>query len=96
VSERCYHRGGTFGAWCDPMRKSLNPSDSAGKGLSMMIGWPNDAPGVKAQLLGVVYRPKANAQGFVLNSCPWCGASLKFWPEDIPTPVEPVESPKPV
>jgi hypothetical protein len=70
------------------MREALNGTQAEakeGKGLSTVVGWTDDMPkDARPRLLGITYRPKSRAPGFLLNMCPWCGAPLKFWPEPKP------------
>jgi len=30
---------------------------------------------------GIIYRKHATDKGTMLNFCPWCGESIKFWEE---------------
>jgi hypothetical protein len=62
--------------WCTGMSAALRPVDEnhEGKGLSVSRGWVGDEE--KPRVIGVVYRPTARAQGFLLNVCPWCEAPL--------------------
>jgi len=71
--------GRLFAVWCEGMKLTLGPSpetDRETKGLGVSVGWLGDEK--QPRLIGIVYRPKARAQGIVLNHCPWCGASLRF------------------
>lgn len=60
------------------MTEALKGQAEEDKGLSEIRGFVEGAPDVA--LLGVAYRPKAHEPGLVLGVCPWCCASLCWWP----------------
>lgn len=64
---------------CLGMRSALAgiPENHEGKGLSLTRGWIGDEKG-KPRYLGVVYKRTSRDAGTVLNTCPWCGASVRF------------------
>lgn len=64
---------------CIGMRDALTnvPDNHEGKGLSLTCGWLDGEQG-KPRYLGVIYRRTARDAGTVLNTCPWCGASVRF------------------
>jgi hypothetical protein len=75
---KCRRLGRRFATYCAGMKEALKWQTEEGKGLSELHGFVEGASDV--QLLGVAYRNKARAEGAVLNVCPWCGESLRWWP----------------
>lgn len=66
-------------AWCAGMRIALEGSheNSTGKGLSVTRGFLGEEK--TPRLIGVTYRSSSKHEGIVLNLCPWCGRSIRFW-----------------
>jgi hypothetical protein len=83
---RCRKAGRRFAVYCEPMSSAIAAQTDNGKGLAECAGFVEGVEG--AALLGVVYRPRANTAGFLLNACPWCGESLQWWPKAATKPVE--------
>lgn len=75
---KCRRLGRRFASYCAGMKEGLKGQTEAGKGLSELHGFVEGASDV--QLLGVAYRNKARVPGALLNVCPWCGESLRWWP----------------
>jgi hypothetical protein len=34
---------------------------------------------LKTRMIGIAYKTGPHDKGVMLNQCPWCGASLKWW-----------------
>jgi len=49
-----------------------------------------DTTTFEEEFVGVVYKTNAKDKGLMLNVCPWCGGSVRFW-----KPVEGSESEDP-
>jgi hypothetical protein len=79
VTAKCRKVGQRFGSYCTGMREALKGQTQEGKGLAEMVGFVDGVDG--ARLLGIVYRVKAKTSGLILNVCPWCGETVKWWPE---------------
>lgn len=74
---RCSKRKRTF---CRRLDQMLAPEANVKqKGLSVMVvtKWQTS----ESRAVGVVYRTGAKDRGLMVNFCPWCGASLAWWPK---------------
>lgn len=65
--------------WCAGMRMSLEHTraNSHRRGLTTVI--VTNLHTGKDRLVGVAYRKDAKDRGVMLNTCPFCSASLRFW-----------------
>jgi hypothetical protein len=78
-ADKCRRVGRRLAFYCGGMTMALKGQTEEGKGLAEMHSFVDGVPDV--QLVGIVYRPKSRAAGVVLNVCPWCSESLRWWPE---------------
>ena len=78
IVSQCRKVSRRFAVYCTAMAQMLREQKEDGKGLSEMSAWEGEE-GVT--LIGLIYREKYKAQGIMLNLCPWCGESLRWWPD---------------
>jgi len=82
VIEKCKQVTKTYAVYCTAMKQALSAQNPHGKGLSEFVVWEElDTPKPSTKLIGLLYRETSKAPGIMLNLCPWCGESLKWWPD---------------
>jgi hypothetical protein len=78
--------------WCPAMERYLPPAPNARvKGLVVVqtvnLDEFNDGE-FQQRVLGVAYKRGAQDKGVMLNSCPWCGESLRARINALSVPAE--------
>ena len=62
--------------YCSALYARTNEPGFSGKGLITIKQLSEDK---KEKILGVIYKSDKADKGLMLNNCPWCGESLKWW-----------------
>ena len=74
---KCDPRRTGSSLFCESLSDRLNESNARGKGLSTYETFDMERDVYTMQ--GVVYKTSQKDKGLMLNHCPWCGESLKWW-----------------